>query len=120
MSIDGERSVDAPPGDGVRLRPHDALGQIGGESDLYTSVLSRLLAGPLAFGGIGWGLDRWLSTKFFLPVGIVLGMALAIYVVWLRYGSHDATSAPAPMSSPGGDAAFSQRPARSTRIEEKK
>ncbi len=56
------------------------------QSDLYSGVLSRLLAGPLGVGGLGWALDRWLGTSFLLPCGILLGMALALYVIWLRYG----------------------------------
>lgn len=60
--------------------------KIGGPDDIYTGVLSHLLAGPLTFGGIGYGLDRWLGWSWCVPVGIVMGMALALYVIWLRYG----------------------------------
>lgn len=59
----------------------------GPQGDVYTGVISRLLAGPLGIGGFGWGLDRWLGTAFFMPCGILLGMALALYVIWLRYGT---------------------------------
>jgi len=51
-----------------------------------TVVSAYLLAGPLTYGVLGGLLDRWLGTGFFTPIGIVLGMALALYVVWLRYG----------------------------------
>ncbi len=57
------------------------------QGDVYTGVLSRLLAGPLGVGAIGWGLDRWLGTSFLLPTAILVGMALALYVIWLRYGT---------------------------------
>jgi hypothetical protein len=43
------------------------------------------------WGGAGWLLDRWLDIKVFLPVGIILGMAVAIYVVVVRYGGADPT-----------------------------
>lgn len=56
------------------------------QTDLGTGVLAYLLAGPLTFGGIGWALDWWLDTTFLLPVGVVLGMTLAMYTIWLRYG----------------------------------
>ncbi len=59
----------------------------GPQGDVYTGVISRLLAGPLGIGGLGWALDRWLGTTFLLPSGILLGMALALYVIWLRYGT---------------------------------
>jgi len=44
-------------------------------------------AGPLLYGGIGWALDSWLGTAFLLPVGIVGGVALSLYLIWFRYGS---------------------------------
>lgn len=50
------------------------------------SVLSYLLAGPLTFGLIGWGADQLLGTGFLLVVGLLFGMGLAFYVIWLRYG----------------------------------
>lgn len=81
---------DVPDGD----RHHDRLGPIGGGQDIYTGVISRLLSGPLVFGLIGLGLDRWLSTRFFLPAGLIGGMVLAIYVIWLRYGTAVAPGTP--------------------------
>lgn len=50
------------------------------------SVLSYLLAGPLTFGLMGWGVDRLIGTSFLLVVGLLAGMGLAFYVIWLRYG----------------------------------
>lgn len=57
------------------------------------SVIGTLLAGILAWGGIGLFLDwlagfRWL----FLPIGMVLGVAGSIYLVWRRYGREDGAS----------------------------
>ncbi len=39
------------------------------------------------WGGVGWLLDRWLDTKVFVPVGIILGISVAIYLVVARYGA---------------------------------
>lgn len=50
------------------------------------SVLSYLLAGPLTFGLMGWGVDQLLGTSFVLVIGLLFGMGLAFYVIWLRYG----------------------------------
>lgn len=50
-----------------------------------TSIIAYLLAGPLTFGLIGWGLDQWIGTSFLIIIGILLGMGLAFYVIWLRY-----------------------------------
>ncbi|WP_020386460.1 AtpZ/AtpI family protein [Kribbella catacumbae] len=49
-------------------------------------VLSYLIGGILVYGGIGFGLDRWLGTQFLLPVGIVLGAGLSILMLHFRYG----------------------------------
>jgi ATP synthase protein I len=49
------------------------------------TVFAYLLSGPLLYGGLGWLLDRWLGTSFITPLGVVGGMALAIYVIAVRY-----------------------------------
>lgn len=49
-------------------------------------VTAYLLAGPLVMGGLGWLGDRWLGTAFLLPIGLIAGIALALYVVLIRYG----------------------------------
>jgi F0F1-type ATP synthase assembly protein I len=54
---------------------------------LATSVTAYLISGPVLFGGIGLGLDRWLGTGFFIVLGLLSGMAMSLYVVWLRYGT---------------------------------
>ena len=46
-----------------------------------------MISGMAVWGGAGWLLDRWLDTRAFLPVGIILGMAAAIYLVVVRYGA---------------------------------
>lgn len=51
------------------------------------NVVSYLISGPVMFGGIGWALDRWLGTEFLVPVGILAGMAVSLYLVWFRYGT---------------------------------
>lgn len=49
------------------------------------SALSHLLSGVLLWGGVGWLLDAWLDTVAFFPIGLVLGAAAGIGLVWLRY-----------------------------------
>jgi F0F1-type ATP synthase assembly protein I len=56
-------------------------------------VLSYLLAGVALYGGIGWLADRLLGTGFWLPVGIVLGAAVAVYAIIRRFGRVDDTAA---------------------------
>jgi ATP synthase protein I len=50
------------------------------------NITGYLLGGPIAWGGIGWLIDRQLGTEVFVPIGLVLGMGLAIYIIWVRYG----------------------------------
>ncbi|MBW3084593.1 hypothetical protein KEM60_00781 [Austwickia sp. TVS 96-490-7B] len=55
-------------------------------ADDATTILSYLMSGPLVLGGIGWGLDAWLGTNFLVAIGSLTGIAMSIYVIWLRYG----------------------------------
>ena len=58
----------------------------GRGADTVWSVIGTLVAGVLAWGGIGWLLDRWLGTRFLVAVGIIVGMAGALYLIVRRYG----------------------------------
>ena len=49
-------------------------------------AFSYLVSGAMIYGLIGWGLDRWLGTKYLVVVGILLGVALAIYMTFGRFG----------------------------------
>jgi F0F1-type ATP synthase assembly protein I len=51
------------------------------------SVIAYLVTGPALFGGLGWLLDRWLGTGFIVLLGMLAGMAMSLYVIWLRYGT---------------------------------
>ena len=56
-------------------------------AEMVWSIIGTLVAGVLAWGGIGWLLDRWLGTRYLVAVGIVVGMAGAFYLIIKRYGS---------------------------------
>ncbi|HEU5000586.1 MAG TPA: AtpZ/AtpI family protein [Lapillicoccus sp.] len=58
------------------------------EQDSAWKAVAYMLTGPLIYGGIGYLLDRWLGTTWIVGVGIVGGMALSLYLIWFRYGSH--------------------------------
>ena len=54
----------------------------------------------LAWGLIGWLVDRSIGTDHvFLGIGIVLGGALGIYIVYLRYGKDDRDERLSPSAS---------------------
>ena len=73
-----------PPG---QPAPPDGPPPSSREADQAWRSFAYLLSGPLLYGGAGWLLDHWLGTSFLLPVGIVGGMALSVYLIWFRYGS---------------------------------
>jgi ATP synthase protein I len=49
-------------------------------------VLSYLISGVLVYGLLGWLGDHYLGTRFLLPVGIVGGAALGVFVIIRRFG----------------------------------
>ena len=49
-------------------------------------ALSYLLAGPLMLGLPAYFLDRWLGTTWIVLPAILIGMAVSLYLVWVRYG----------------------------------
>lgn len=57
-----------------------------GGADQGYRILSIMIAGLLAYGALGWLLDRWLGTAWFLPIGLVVGVALGIYLVVVKFG----------------------------------
>lgn len=57
--------------------------------DQGVMVLSYLIGGVLVYGGLGWLGDHFLGTGFLLPLGIVLGAALAVYTIIKRFGGAD-------------------------------
>lgn len=58
------------------------------EQDSAWRAFAYLLSGPLVYGGIGALADQWLGTSWLVGVGIVAGMALSLYLIWFRYGTH--------------------------------
>ena len=48
-------------------------------------ALGMLLSGVLVFGLPAWWLSEATGQEWVLPVALVLGMAAAIYAVWVRY-----------------------------------
>ena len=70
-----------PPGPPAGSGAHQPDGMGQGWASLGT-----LLAGMLVWGGVGWLLDRGLGTTFCVPLGVLLGLAASIYLVYVRSG----------------------------------
>ena len=73
-------AMDQPP---RHDEPSGSTGSAGMNQGLQ--VLSYLIAGIAVYGFLGWLGDHFLGTGFLLPVGIVVGAALGIYVVIKRF-----------------------------------
>jgi ATP synthase protein I len=50
-------------------------------------IFSYMLSGMAVYGGIGWLIGRWVGYQAVLfPVGMVIGLGLAIVLIVIRYG----------------------------------
>jgi F0F1-type ATP synthase assembly protein I len=45
-----------------------------------------MFGGIVVWGGGGWLLDHWWGTQFATPIGAIVGAALGVYAVVMRYG----------------------------------
>ncbi len=63
----------------------DLPGRVAGPEDAWT-VIAYLLTGLVLWGGAGLLLDRWLGTEFFVLLGMLIGGASSLYLVYIRYG----------------------------------
>jgi len=50
------------------------------------ALFSYLIAGMAVYGGIGWVVARWTHTALYFPLGMLVGLALAIVLIIFRYG----------------------------------
>jgi F0F1-type ATP synthase assembly protein I len=77
---------DDPLRGNSRPRPASPARQGSGAETGY-AVIGTMISGMAVWGGVGWLLDQWADMRVFFPVGIILGMAVAIYLVVARYGA---------------------------------
>lgn len=62
------------------------IGPWGGFSTAW-AVTATLVAGIGVWGGLGYLADRLLGFRWlFLPIGMIIGVAGGIYLVYVRYG----------------------------------
>ena len=50
------------------------------------SIFGYLISGLLFWGGVGWAGDHFLGTTYLTLVGLLVGAAGALYLIWLRFG----------------------------------
>ena len=59
--------------------------------------LGTLLAGMAVWGGVGWLIDTWLGLHVFLPVGVLVGLAASVYLVYVSSGGSSTLPASQPV-----------------------
>ncbi len=79
-------------GDPTQDQPRSQWGEKSAGLNQGMRVLSYLIGGVVLYGLLGWVGDRYFHTTFLLPVGIVGGAALAIYVIIRRFGQVESTT----------------------------
>ena len=71
--------------------PRSDSGQAGADP---WAAFGYLVAGVGFYGLAGWALGRWLHVDYLAPLGIVIGAAFGLYLVFAqlaRVSHHDST-----------------------------
>jgi F0F1-type ATP synthase assembly protein I len=63
----------------------------GGQVDELTNgsgytIFSYLIAGMLAYGGIGWLVGHYTHLSLLFPIGMLVGLAISVGWIIYRYG----------------------------------
>jgi ATP synthase protein I len=48
-------------------------------------VFSRMIAGMVLYGGLGWLIGHWTHVPILFPLGMLLGIVLSLVMIILRY-----------------------------------
>lgn len=87
-------SSSQPPSGGPR---RGGKADYAAGADLGWSAFGALFSGIIVWSAAGWGLDKVFGTRFLLPIGVLLGAGLGIYIVIAKYGR---TTTPEVMVTP--------------------
>lgn len=63
-----------------RARSKNRQQSYAGSTEGWTAT-GNILSGIIVWGLIGWGLKAWTGWVGFLPIGVLLGAALGVYMV---------------------------------------
>lgn len=83
-------SPDRPPTRAERAKAEvqkeaDRAFRRQGEADAY-GALGLVISGVLVWGGVGFVVSKQLDNQIFVMVGLLVGMAAGLFLVWFRYG----------------------------------
>lgn len=67
-------------------RSHRRRGNMAGNDAGWTAT-GTLLSGIIVYGAIGWGLKAWTGWVGWLPICVLLGAALGVYMVTKQAGN---------------------------------
>ena len=56
------------------------------EQNAGWTLFSYLIAGMAVYGAIGWVISRWTHTALYFPIGMLVGLVLAIVLIIYKYG----------------------------------
>jgi F0F1-type ATP synthase assembly protein I len=56
------------------------------------TIVSYLIGGMAAYGGIGWLIGRAVHISILFPIGMLVGMAISLGYIIYRYGRQDAVA----------------------------
>jgi ATP synthase protein I len=48
-------------------------------------VFSNMIAGMILYGGVGWLIGHWTHIPILFPLGMLLGLALALLMIIFRF-----------------------------------
>jgi ATP synthase protein I len=63
-----------------------ADGPPDGGSNEGWSLFSYLISGMVFYGAIGWLVGRWTHVALIFPLGMLVGLVLAIVLIIYKYG----------------------------------
>jgi ATP synthase protein I len=75
-----ESQPPRPPSDG------SADGPPGGGSNAGWTLFSYLISGMAFYGAVGWLIGRWTHVALLFPLGMLVGLLLAIVLIIYKYG----------------------------------
>ena len=75
--------------------PPDSEPSATGGNDPW-AAFGYLAAGVMFYGVLGWLLSVWLHHDYWIPIGLLVGMALGVYMVLTRYRYRE------PVANAGG------------------
>jgi len=60
-------------------------GPAAGQNAGWT-LFGYLISGMAVYGGLGWLISRWTHVAILFPLGMLVGLGLAILLIILKYG----------------------------------